>query len=168
MPNRTCSIDGCDRAHYARGWCVRHYARIRATGSPGSAEIREYGKTCRVEGCTAKHHAQGYCNRHHLRWRRHGSPTDIPDPTIYSGDDHPAWKGDDVTYGRAHTRIVDVKGSASLHECAECGGQAEDWSYIHGAPDEQTDDQGRKFSTDPTYYRPLCRSCHKVYDNAMR
>jgi hypothetical protein len=25
----TCSIDGCDREHYAKGWCYTHYARAR-------------------------------------------------------------------------------------------------------------------------------------------
>lgn len=34
MAKRTCSIDGCDKAHDARGWCKSHYARWREYGHP--------------------------------------------------------------------------------------------------------------------------------------
>lgn len=30
----TCSIDGCDRGHNARGWCRRHYEAWRRHGDP--------------------------------------------------------------------------------------------------------------------------------------
>lgn len=29
---RLCSIDDCDRKHYARGWCDMHYKRMRDYG----------------------------------------------------------------------------------------------------------------------------------------
>ena len=31
---KTCSIDGCEKRHYARGWCSMHHARWRAHGDP--------------------------------------------------------------------------------------------------------------------------------------
>lgn len=31
---RLCGFDGCDRRHYARGWCVKHYRRVRQHGDP--------------------------------------------------------------------------------------------------------------------------------------
>ena len=31
---RLCSVGGCQRAHYARGWCKLHYGRWRAWGDP--------------------------------------------------------------------------------------------------------------------------------------
>ena len=31
---RTCSIDGCDKPHRARGWCSRHWTHWRRYGEP--------------------------------------------------------------------------------------------------------------------------------------
>ena len=28
MTERTCSVEGCDRPHYSKGWCQMHYARL--------------------------------------------------------------------------------------------------------------------------------------------
>ena len=34
MAERTCSIDGCERVHQARGWCKKHYHRWHTHGDP--------------------------------------------------------------------------------------------------------------------------------------
>lgn len=39
MTNRTCSVDGCDRPHYARSWCHMHYGRWRANGTTDRREL---------------------------------------------------------------------------------------------------------------------------------
>jgi hypothetical protein len=31
---RTCTVPDCDRPHYGRGWCRRHYVRVLRHGSP--------------------------------------------------------------------------------------------------------------------------------------
>lgn len=33
MSDATCSVDGCDRRRYGRGWCEPHYARWRRHGA---------------------------------------------------------------------------------------------------------------------------------------
>lgn len=40
MTDITCSIEGCDKARYARGWCVLHYSRWKRLGDPGEAAPR--------------------------------------------------------------------------------------------------------------------------------
>jgi len=34
MPKRTCSVPSCDKPHTARGWCHKHYWRVRRHGDP--------------------------------------------------------------------------------------------------------------------------------------
>lgn len=36
-----CSADGCDRAHYAKGWCTKHYNQWRLTGDPMPKRAKE-------------------------------------------------------------------------------------------------------------------------------
>jgi hypothetical protein len=44
MTNPTCSIDGCERPYFQRGWCQTHYTRNRRNGSP-EALHRKYART---------------------------------------------------------------------------------------------------------------------------
>lgn len=34
-----CSVDGCDRAAVARGWCAKHWARWKRNGSPDAVQV---------------------------------------------------------------------------------------------------------------------------------
>jgi hypothetical protein len=34
VAQRTCSYEGCERPHYAHGWCVRHAYRVKRWGDP--------------------------------------------------------------------------------------------------------------------------------------
>lgn len=36
-PKTYCTIDGCGKIHYGRGWCMRHYSAWRRTGDPYGA-----------------------------------------------------------------------------------------------------------------------------------
>jgi len=73
----TCSIEGCERPVYARGWCTRHWYRWRYHGSPTAGrpvDQDDSGGVCSVEGCERPAAARGWCRTHHRRWLRHGSP----------------------------------------------------------------------------------------------
>jgi len=35
MAYRTCSVEGCEVLHFARGWCMMHYYRWKRNGDPG-------------------------------------------------------------------------------------------------------------------------------------
>ncbi|SCG69604.1 hypothetical protein GA0070609_4427 [Micromonospora echinaurantiaca] len=76
-----------------------------------------------------------------------------------------------LTYDGAHNRVKAQRGSASLYTC-RCGNQAEDWAYSHADYDERAMIKGREarkpYSTNPDHYSPMCRPCHKRFDNAHR
>lgn len=170
MTASLCSVADCPRIATSRGWCRGHYYRWYRHGDlqvhiPLPAKI---AVACEAEGCDEERLANGLCNMHSIRMRNHGS-LELPEPTVYSGDEHPAWKGKAVTYGPAHTRVVRDRGSASTHLCWNCGSQAQDWAYDHNDADELTcQKSGRTYSADPDHYLPLCRPCHKRIDNAAR
>lgn len=86
MPERICSIEGCDKPYQARGWCQSHYARYMRHGDPlaGRAPRDSFPDTCTIEGCDGKHEARGWCKRHWLRWWKHGDPLRA---VILFGDD---------------------------------------------------------------------------------
>lgn len=61
VPKRTCSIEGCEGTHSARGWCNRHYQRWLRWGDPTYSRPKfepEHGTTtkyrrgCRCETCS--------------------------------------------------------------------------------------------------------------------
>lgn len=67
--DRVCVEDHCDRPHYARGWCAKHYKRWLRTGDLVRTPPRP---TCDVAGCERPVKARGWCHGHYQRWRRLG------------------------------------------------------------------------------------------------
>ena len=53
MAERTCSIEGCDRHHLARGWCGTHYAQWRrhTKYTAPSMEERFWAKVEKTDSC---------------------------------------------------------------------------------------------------------------------
>jgi len=69
-------------------------------------------------------------------------------------------------YITAHDRTRRVRSKAKTHQCTTCQSRADEWAYNHDSPDPNaiTDDMGRIYSNDPSFYVPMCRSCHRTYD----
>lgn len=61
--HRICSVKGCGKKHYSRGWCQKHYYSNRDVPQ------------CAIAGCGKRSLAKGWCGAHYARWLRHGSPT---------------------------------------------------------------------------------------------
>jgi hypothetical protein len=73
MDERTCSISGCERPHFARGWCSPHWQRNRRYGDPlGGGPMRQPPRECSVEGCFKRMMAKGLCRAHYYRLKRTG------------------------------------------------------------------------------------------------
>ena len=62
-----CSIEGCNKNHFSKGFCVNHYARVKAKGLVGPASI------CSVAECSLPAYAKGLCGPHYQKLKR-GSP----------------------------------------------------------------------------------------------
>ncbi len=187
MGKRTCTTDGCDEKHYARGWCHRHYQQHRADWARRACTI-----------CGGPYYSLGLCRLHWQRQRRSGdSLADVPkrswgqqscsfpgceEPHVAKGfcnkhwlrqrnhgDPHhveqAGWRGDDVGYTALHQRIYHRLGPASEHICHRCGTPADDWAYDHSDPNERVELEKGPYSTDLAHYMPLCHSCHMKLDH---
>lgn len=69
------------------------------------------------------------------------------------------------TYSGLHQLIRRTRGSASEFPCADCGEQAQHWSYNHTASVELRSALGSPYATDPAHYSPRCQSCHRRFDS---
>ena len=100
-PKKICSVAGCKRQHFARGYCSNHYSyerRDRGFGKAKFCEIlnckspvvakgyctKHYGerrrnkpfpdqKRCKVSNCNKGHYGRGYCIKHYDQERHKGS-----------------------------------------------------------------------------------------------
>lgn len=86
MGDRICSVEGCDRKHFGRGYCQLHYIRVRNHGSPGATRKRREPSPCKIEGCGGTANvpgsARGWCAPHYQRWQRWGDPLGSHIPTV--------------------------------------------------------------------------------------
>ena len=67
-----CSIDGCLRPRYGRGWCKFHWQRWHRSGSPLLKERAV--EPCSIPDCAKTAEKRGWCAMHYRRWQRHGDP----------------------------------------------------------------------------------------------
>jgi hypothetical protein len=59
-----------------------------------------------------------------------------------------------------HRYLRALRGPASAHACADCGGRAASWAY-DGRPSPLVATRHRsRYALDPAAYRPLCHACH--------
>lgn len=101
--SKICSVDGCDRPNYAKGFCsyhynkkrleakpeckvkgcaktssvgnlcIMHYARMKIHGSTELPKREKIIKYCSVNGCELEHKANGFCDLHNARVNRRGT-----------------------------------------------------------------------------------------------
>lgn len=75
-------------------------------------------------------------------------------------------------YATVHKQLSRKRGRAVQHPCSHCPGQASEWAYAGGDPDELVEvrlpfggpPQPVRYSRDVTRYIPLCTPCHRRLD----
>lgn len=81
MPkSRICSIPGCEKPYFGRGFCQNHRRSLVLYGDPLILK-RPKGRLCEVEGCSRPHRCNGFCTMHYARNKNHGDPS-FKRPTI--------------------------------------------------------------------------------------
>ncbi len=140
----SCTVKDCGRPAGGKGLCTAHRKRLKKHGSVQAdipVQLHQKGRVCAVSGCGKPYHALGLCQQHYHKTR-----------SIRS-------------YADAHRAVKRKRGLASDYWCAACGSQAKHWAYDHEDPNERTDDWGRPYSLDPEHYQPMCKPCHRKFDN---
>ena len=71
---RNCSVEGCDRPHMAKGFCVGHCTRAKKGATAEQMKIPLFGmmngkpmlpQICVVDGCGGHARARGMCGKHY-------------------------------------------------------------------------------------------------------
>lgn len=88
--------------------------------------------------------------------------------TSVRGDQHRNW-AEVPTYHGMHIRVRRVRGKASEYTCVDCGGPAEDWSWVHGCPDaveQNINGYTVTYCAHLDCFAPRDKKCHRRYDAA--
>jgi hypothetical protein len=62
-------IEGCDARASIRGFCKKHYLKLRYAGA---LPVKHRRKNCTI--CTELHYAKGFCEGHYAQYRTHQDP----------------------------------------------------------------------------------------------
>ncbi|MCT2177431.1 HNH endonuclease [Brachybacterium muris] len=81
MHERTCSFDGCDRRHLAKGWCKSHYKQA-ARGRELKPLRPSPRKHCTFQDCGRDSEAKGYCSAHYKQLAAGIRLTAVRDSTL--------------------------------------------------------------------------------------
>lgn len=89
---RTCSVDGCERTHIARGLCTVHYDAAKHAGTLARHSLTRTGpnRDCAVDGCPKTAHGR-YCPMHRSRMEKTGSTEPPPSRSTPERDETRFW-----------------------------------------------------------------------------
>lgn len=130
MSKRTCSVESCGHPHYAKGYCNRHYIRVRKYGTPGGGRTRY---TDPREGFKARTRRQGDCivwtgpltDSGYARFRVHGVKV-YAHRWAWEQENGPAPEGMDVDHACHNRACVNPRhlrlASREQNGANRCGG----------------------------------------------
>jgi hypothetical protein len=177
VPERTCTVDGCQKRLLAKGWCAMHYWRVQQHGSL-DLPPREYPdrtqKVCTVDRCERSQWSKGLCKLHYSRRQRSGDvgPADTlvaargsacarPDGyLVVTRPGHPLAAANGQVL--EHRVVLYSVIGPGAHACCMCGVTVR-WeaSYpveVDGLVVDHLDFD--RSNNDPTNLRPACGPCN--------
>lgn len=141
----TCSIPGCSRPRFARGWCSTHLSRwYRGLPMDYEKPRSQTLKPCVIDGCDNPRYVRQMCVTHYTRWLRHGDPQTALRP----------WRTDDPERakrrGRWRAQQSNLGKPCELND-AYCGGRI----VVHHVNEDPTDNRAENL-------RVLCDRHHRL------
>src|ERR1017187_8031238 len=76
---RLCDFPGCEKYHYAKGYCVAHWRQLKRARPLTS--LWTPNRNCDFPGCTEPHRRNGLCNSHSTQ-QRMGIPLREIEPKV--------------------------------------------------------------------------------------
>lgn len=132
---KPCAVDGCNGISglpgSGKGFCGKHYQRVKRHGDPNVSLIDRETKICVVEGCGNKPTNRGLCPMHKARMRAHGTTRLEKKETKlewiarhagHSGKDCLVWPFSHALHGRGVVGIRGINRSAPWAMCAAAHG----------------------------------------------
>jgi len=63
LPKLYCIVDNCDNYSVTKGYCIKHYAKVRRYDDPLTRKY-DSSRGCKIKDCNRKHNRKGYCEYH--------------------------------------------------------------------------------------------------------
>ncbi len=78
-----CAVDECESSAVSKGFCPKHYGRLKRNGDPLATLSRPRSSpgtrsTCEIAGCNGIVKGHGYCQKHYQRFKKTGDPLRNP------------------------------------------------------------------------------------------
>lgn len=130
---KTCSASNCNDLAVCKGYCGKHYMRVKRNGHTEKVKIATVAP-CSVSNCSNMAHSKGYCHSHYQRAKRYGDPLGgktgrgalaswLKQHANYTGDDCLFWPYSITRKGYAACiRVNGKQTSASRYMCSLVSG----------------------------------------------
>ena len=173
MVNGSKNCPGCDTVKLVDKFsrCASRYDNLQVYCKECQSARRRAYREANLEKVRAGARARGEANREKEIARSRAKRLGGRDPLK-------PWPESPCGYLAAHRRVESVYGLAKTHQCATegCDSRASSWSYNYQDPDEYSglrfdgrsgSNRVMRWSGDPSFYSPLCHSCHTNFDREM-
>lgn len=70
-----CNAGDCERTHYAKGFCKKHYMQVFRHGKLTPGSERGVERPCEAPGCSRTDTAKGLCRKHNRQMKVYGRLT---------------------------------------------------------------------------------------------